>query len=359
MTTLTDLFGMSPFSLAREEKSPIIVDLLNQLCRFHLARCDPYERILKALGLDHRDFHSVQEFPFLPVRLFKEISLTSVAGAEPVKVLASSGTTSQKPSLIFVDRTTAAYQTRSLSRIVQDFVGPTRHPMIIIDTKRVLKDRNQLSARGAGILGFSGFGRDHFYWLNEQMKGNEAGLRTFLEEHQKETILIFGFTFLVWQHFFEALCHVRPGFDLSRAILIHGGGWKRLEEKAVSPDSFRQSLRNAFGIQRIHNYYGVMEQAGSIFMECESGCMHASIFSDVLARNPYDWSVVESSQEGVLEILSLLPHSYPGHVLLTDDRGAVLGEDDCPCGRKGKYFRVLGRVPKAELRGCSDTVPVV
>ena len=44
-----------------------------------------------------------------------------------------------------------------------------------------------------------------------------------------------------------------------------------------------------------------------------------------------------------------------GHSLLTEDLGVLLGEDDCPCGRKGKYFKVTGRVPRAEVRGCSDT----
>ncbi|MHB8062980.1 MAG: LuxE/PaaK family acyltransferase [Ruminiclostridium sp.] len=51
----------------------------------------------------------------------------------------------------------------------------------------------------------------------------------------------------------------------------------------------------------------------------------------------------------------MIPRSYPGHALLTEDKGIILGEDDCPCGRFGKYFKVTGRIPKAEIRGCSDT----
>ena len=34
---------------------------------------------------------------------------------------------------------------------------------------------------------------------------------------------------------------------------------------------------------------------------------------------------------------------------------SVIGEDDCPCGRSGKYFRINGRLKMAEIRGCSDT----
>ena len=54
--------------------------------------------------------------------------------------------------------------------------------------------------------------------------------------------------------------------------------------------------------------------------------------------------------------MSLLPLSYPGHNLLTEDMGVIRGIDNCKCGIKGKYFSVIGRVPDSELRGCSDAV---
>jgi hypothetical protein len=54
--------------------------------------------------------------------------------------------------------------------------------------------------------------------------------------------------------------------------------------------------------------------------------------------------------------LSLLPHSYPGHSILTEDIGKLVGVDTCPCGRKGKYFKIFGRIKNAEIRGCSDTI---
>ena len=47
--------------------------------------------------------------------------------------------------------------------------------------------------------------------------------------------------------------------------------------------------------------------------------------------------------------------SYPGNSILTEDLGTIHGIDDCECGRKGKYFTISGRIPKTELRGCSDT----
>lgn len=81
-------------------------------------------------------------------------------------------------------------------------------------------------------------------------------------------------------------------------------------------------------------------------------------FSDVAVRRAHDFSLAENGEKGIIQVVSLLPESYPGHSLLTEDEGAVLGEDDCPCGRKGKYFKIFGRLKNAEIRGCSDTYAV-
>jgi len=99
----------------------------------------------------------------------------------------------------------------------------------------------------------------------------------------------------------------------------------------------------------------MVEQVGSIFVECQFGYFHPPNFSDVIVRDSRTWNPARDGEQGVIEVLSLLPKSYPGHALLTEDLGTVHGTDDCQCGRKGKYFTLSGRIPKAEVRGCSDT----
>ncbi|MBQ3377287.1 MAG: hypothetical protein IJG62_03360, partial [Synergistaceae bacterium] len=93
----------------------------------------------------------------------------------------------------------------------------------------------------------------------------------------------------------------------------------------------------------------------SVYMECECGHLHASNFSDIIIRRAFDFKECAIGEKGIIQVLSSIPESYPGHSLLTEDEGILLGEDDCPCGRMGKYFKVLGRMQKAEIRGCSDT----
>jgi len=211
------------------------------------------------------------------------------------------------------------------------------------------------SARGAGILGFSIFAADKAYAFDENMQLDCEVIDRFLEKHKGKTILLFGFTFMIWQHFYKELLKRGISCDLSTGILIHGGGWKKLASEEVSSADFRKSLYDVCGITRVHDYYGMVEQTGSIYMECEHGYLHASIFSDVLIRRPIDFSLASFGERGIVEVLSLLPHSYPGHALLTEDEGVVIGEDDCACGRLGKYFKIFGRLKNAEVRGCSDT----
>ena len=168
---------------------------------------------------------------------------------------------------------------------------------------------------------------------------------------------MFGFTFMVWQHFYKKLIETGYKPDLSKGVLIHGGGWKKLVNEKVSPEEYKKRLNDACGIlpENVHDYYGMVEQTGCVYMECKCGHLHASAFSDVLIRRSYDFSLAEVGEKGLIEVVSVLPGSYPGHVLLTEDEGIILGEDDCPCGMPGKYFKIEGRIKNAEIRGCSDT----
>ena len=305
--------------------------------------------------MDH--LPSYEELPFLPVRIFKEFEMRSCSKEEVVKTMTSSGTTGQQVSRIFLDRETSALQTKCLTKIVSSFLGTRRVPMLILDSSAVVKNRTMFSARGAGILGFSMFGSKRCYALNEDMELDVEGMKVFLEEHQGETIFMFGFTFMIWQHFYKKLLESGYHPDLSKGILIHGGGWKKLVSEKVSPEAYKEALNSVCGIkpENVHDYYGMVEQTGTIYMECECGHLHTSCFSDVLIRRPMDFSLADRGEKGLIEVVSILPQSYPGHILLTEDEGMILGEDDCPCGRKGKYFKIEGRIKNAEIRGCSDT----
>ena len=97
----------------------------------------------------------------------------------------------------------------------------------------------------------------------------------------------------------------------------------------------------------------MIEQTGSIFLECEHGYYHPSIFSEINIRNN-NLKTCKINQKGLIQVSSLLPISYPGHNILTEDLGELKGIDNCKCGRKGKYFKIHGRIPNSDVKGCAN-----
>lgn len=348
---LDELFQQPQYSVPQAQKEEALLGALKRLEAHHRQRCPQYERLVSIL-FPGNERSSLAGLPYLPVGLFKEHALASIPPEEIFKTLESSGTTGQRPSRIVLDRETAQLQTLALARIMTHVLGPKRLPMILVESQGLVRDRRLFNARAAGLLGMMNFGRDHFYALDAEMNLDRAGLEAFLQKHGGEPFLIFGFTFLVWSRFYQQI----EGLDLSRGILVHSGGWKKLQEEAVSAKEFRERFRAACGLTRVYNFYGMVEQVGSVFLEGEDGYLYPPNFADVIIRDPITLEQVPAGQPGVIEVLSELPRSYPGHCLLTEDLGVVHAIDSGACGRMGKAFTVLGRIPQAELRGCSDVI---
>lgn len=344
------------YGIASAHKHAWLLDGLNSLTRSHRERCPEYMRMVDAAWHTPDQATHLENVPWLPVRMFKLLDLKSVPKDQIARTLVSSGTTGAAVSRIHLDADTARDQTKALARIVAQFAGNRRMPMLVLDNDGFLRDRSKFNARAAGILGFSNFGRDHLYLLDEDLVPLWDRLDEWLARHPGEPVFLFGFTFIVWQSFLQAARRAGRRFELPEgSLLVHGGGWKKMEEQKVDNTAFKAALAETFGIRRVHNYYGMVEQVGSIFFECAHGQLHAPAYADVIVRDPQSLEPVPHGQAGLIQVLSLLPRSYPGHSLLTEDLGIVHGDDDCPCGRRGKYFSVLGRIKNVEVRGCSDT----
>ncbi len=340
-----------PFSIPRKEKKLLLFSELERLWGHHVENCSFIKTITNNLHLPNPN--AISDFLFLPVQLFKKLNFKSIPENQVYKVLTSSGTTGEKPSRVYLDVDSAKLQQEALSSVVTNFLGKKRLPMLIIDSPKIISHADA-SARAAAILGFSCFGRDHTYALNEKMELNTREINLFLEKYKNKEIFIFGFTFIIWQYFYQALINQKLTFDLANATLIHGGGWKKLVNLKINRSKFKTALREKIYLTKIHDYYGMIEQIGTIFLECDAGYLHVPSFADVVIRDPLNFSIQPFKKEGIIQVLSTLPRSYPGNSLLTEDIGEIIGEDDCICGRLGKYILVHGRVKSAEVRGCSD-----
>jgi phenylacetate-coenzyme A ligase PaaK-like adenylate-forming protein len=340
-----------PFILLNNKKKEFEIKI-NELTRFHFNNCRKYRDILSKFEYKKNKEYTLENLPFISVRNFKNYEMLSVNRNKIFKILKSSGTSGSKLSQIFLDKKTSELQQRSLMNISKNFIGNDRKPMLVIDCQNILKNKKKFSARAAAILGFSMYAKDMVFLLNENNEIDYEVLEKFMNKYKDQTKMIFGFTFMIWQHFFEKLKSSKK-YDFSNSLILHGGGWKKLYDKKISNDKFKIQIKKYFGIKKVMNYYGMAEQTGSIFFECDQGFFHNSNFSEILIRDK-NFKLCKFKEKGIVQTISILPKSYPGHNFITEDIGAIYGENDCKCGRLGKYFKIMGRIENAELRGCSD-----
>ncbi len=351
---IDSLFKYNPLKFKKKFKKQFFLSFQKSLTKFHYERCYEYKKILNSKSIKISKIKKLEQIPFLPSKIFKDYSLKSIQNKQIVKIMNSSGTSNNNLSKIILDKNTSINQIKVLSKLVKSVIGDSRLPMIIIDSKSVITDRTRFSARVAGILGFSNFSKDTLFALNENMKLDYDNFLKFLKKYKNQKILIFGFTYLIYENFLQDLIKNEKKIDLSKTIMIHGGGWKKLANLNISNKEFKSKLKKITKINKIYNYYGMVEQTGSIFIECSEGNFHTSLFNDIIIRNNTNLKVNKTGEKGIIQIFSLIPKSYPGHSILTEDEGIILGEGDCACGIKSKYFNVLGRMENSEIRGCSD-----
>jgi phenylacetate-coenzyme A ligase PaaK-like adenylate-forming protein len=358
---IDDLIRGPQYALRQAEKDALLTAILRDLCRDVAERCPAYARFLQRLGADNHNWQTLADVPPLPVSMFKRFLLSAVPPEKVVRELHSSSTTGQQPSRIVIDKTTAFRQARALASILKEHVGGQRRPLLVLDAEESVGTGNSLTARGAAIRGIANFASVTVFGMSktsaEDLEPDWQRIGDFVVRHGNGPVLLFGFTFIVWSRLVLEAERVGRRLQLPQAIVLHSGGWKKLAAQAVSKADFSRRSAAVLGCEpkQIFDFYGMVEQVGTVFVDCEAGNKHAPAFADVLIRRPLTLAPVEVGESGIIEVLSALPTSYPGQALITEDQGVLLGVDDCPCGRKGSYFRFTRRIEQAEVRGCGDT----
>lgn len=321
---------------------------IKDLTILHFQRCAEYRKILNTINYDIKNEDLALQ-PFLPVNLFKSKKMISVPDNQVVKVLQSSGTTGSVRSKIYLDQDNAVNQKKVLIDLAKNIMPQNRIPMLIIDQNPNNVDRKNLEARLAGIFGFSIFGKNYTYLLDKRGNIDYKNLDNFYKDYSKQEFFIFGFTSMVYEYLIKKL---KSDYDFKNGLLIHGGGWKKIESEKINNKKFRDLLYKKVNLKKVYNYYGLVEQTGSIFFECEKcNSFYSTKYSKVFIRNE-KFEILKKGK-GMIQIISSVPVSYPGHNILTEDIGELI-LNNCSCKKYGNRFKVYGRIEKSKIRGCSN-----
>jgi hypothetical protein len=350
-----------PYGMDPQQRQSNLLALLKEEISYACGRNERFHNYVEHWPVDFRAAEKISDLPYLPVGVFKANPPLALVGAEEVKrTLTSSATTGQVPSRIVLDAATSRRMTKGVLTIVKDFIGSARRPYLVVDTPENLAAQGQLSARGAAVLALGSFATEIVSCLRPGVEGNSSldveELLACAAKWKDAEVLVYGFTFVIWNQLVQTLQRQGVTLDLPNVRVLHSGGWKRLLQQSVTRDVFTNGVASVFGCppERIIDYYGMVENVGVIYPDCDRGNKHVPAFAEVIVRHPLTLEPVEVGERGLIQVCSVLPTSFPGFLLLTEDMAEVIGYDDCPCGRRGTSFRFAGRAPKAEVRGCGN-----
>ncbi len=358
---INEIISQEQYKITQKEKDKKLIPLLTERVKENVEFFPMLKEFYLTLGRNPDYYFSLSDIPPIPVSMFKKFDLKTCPDEEIFRILKSSATTTGIPSKIYVNKETSFRQSKALISTLKDFLGNKRRPILVIDTENInLAGSDTLTARGAAIRGISNFAKEVVYILdqdNSELHLNIDKLKEFSEKYSGQEIFVSGFTYIIWTRFVNEILKLGIKLNFPNMKLIHSGGWKKLNAQAVDKTTFSNALAKIFGTkpENIIDFYGMVEQLGVIFLDCEFGFKHIPDFADVIIRDFYSMKENPIGKPGLIEILSLIPTSYPGQAIITEDVGVLVGIDDCPCGRKGKYFKFLSRVEKSETRGCGDT----
>lgn len=344
------------------ETDDLFMSALREEIIYHYEHNAMYRRFCDRKGFDPHQPFTVEEIPPVSVSVFKELGfqLSSVPQKDLTLTLQSSAT-SGVPSTVVLDKMTAKRQGKAMIKVVGEFIGKERKPFLIMDIDPLSTSRKLLGARFAAVTGYLKFASKVGYFLHADDQGvfyfDVNGMRTFVETLPPEQpVVVFGFTYILYQNVLMSILKSGEKIRLPQGSkIIHIGGWKKLESQKINKNLFNEQLASCFGINPadVIDIYGFTEQMGLNYPDCPCGCKHASSYARVLVRDTVTQEPLPAGKEGLLEFITPVPHSYPGNAVLTDDIG-VLDDSPCPYGRSGQRFRVIGRLKKAEVRGCGD-----
>jgi hypothetical protein len=334
------------------ERDPsIFLEEMNSLTLHHVQGCIEFAKMWPEWEKAER----IEELPFVHVGVFKELELkTSGKDIKHERVVHSSSTSGVSSKIVLDDRS-SKLQTESTTKILTDFVGPEKRPLLILDSAKSLYHR-ELSARVAAAMSLRPLSSEiQFLMQDPEEPGSMKWDLLAKTLASNDSFLVYGFSWVLWLAWGKAIfpSEIKSALVKKKFHFVHSGGWKKLEAIRVSREEFdSRLLENVNPSSKVVDFYGLVEQLGIIYPLCEHGARHVPVWADVIVRDTYTLRPIEE-KAGQLQLLNTITYGAPYHSVLSEDIGRIL-PGSCPCGRLGKRFELLGRIPKAEIRGCAN-----
>ena len=96
MLTIEEISSKADSFTTLDELESFKYTLFRNLTDFHVQKCSAYKRIVESFFQTYRSSNHIEELPYIPIGLFKQMDLISAPQSTIVTTLNSSGTSGNK-----------------------------------------------------------------------------------------------------------------------------------------------------------------------------------------------------------------------------------------------------------------------
>jgi len=330
-----------------------------QCFNYHYNNSEMYKKICDSRNINPDIVKKYIDIPDVFVTVLKTWEFITGSKENVKLTLSSSGTGGQK-SFIYLDEKSLVNIQKIVKEIfsslgmadtrVTNYVCFTYDPEVASDVGTAFSDKMLTSLTGVGEV---------FYTMQFDKTKNDFVLdidKTIekLDKFSKMSnpVRILGFPAHLYFSLLEYKKRYNKTLNLTEgSFVITGGGWKNHAGEEIPKAEFKNILSQMLGIsvQNIRDHFGMVEH-GIPYVDCEYGNLHIPVYSRAHTFNPYNESIQNYENEGLLMLFSPYVNSYPSISLLTTDKAAI--REHCPCGR-GPYIDLIGRAGLNKHKGCA------
>jgi len=316
-------------------------ELARTLFAWQFARVPAYRRLCQAHGVTPKSLVSWRDIPAVPQQLFKREKLFAHGTKKPLAIYETSGTTTGHPGRQHL-LDMSIYKAVSVEGARRAGLFANKVEFYFLATSPKEAPHSSLDAMFSFWQKSAGQTGSRFFVHGD--KFDFAGLRKVLLE-QRRPVGICGTAF-AFAHLFEAWADLPPLKLPPESWLLETGGFKGRVHEVSKPELYKK-LAKTFSVSdnAIWNEYGMSELSSQAYARGMDGLHHTPPWARVLVVDPATGREVGMGKQGLVRWIDLANVDSVFAVQTLD-----LAE------RTPKGFRLIGRLPRTEPRGCSLSI---
>ena len=297
-----------------------------------------YKYFISLLGYESssvKEIQQTEQIPFLPISFFKTHKVIT-GDVQIQKVFQSSGTSNyfkhskQLRSVHHVANISWYYDWAKLT-FEQQHGSLSDYHLFALLPNYLERGHSSLVSMVAHFMKYTKPPSDFFLY---DYKALVHGINKLLSEGKK--VLLWGVRFALWE-----LAKAYE-LDLSKVIVIETGGMKG-KHREIMREAFQELMQSRLNINKLYAEYGMTELL-SQFYALEDAVYYHAPRARIYLRDMTDPMCISSKiKRGAVNIIDLL----------NIDSCSFIETEDTAMRMQNGGFRLLGRLDKAEIRGCN------